>query len=192
MSNTRFLLRDVRIAFPVLFKAEQFQGQGSFRCGASLIVPPNHPQLAEINAAIDAAAVNKWKDKAPAMLKAARGKDNVALHDGDSKPKYDGFPGNFYLSANCSGGATEAEAKKPKVFDQAKNEITDPAKNPIYAGCRVNALIDFYADDRYGVGVHCSLLGVQFFRDADAFGAAPAKADDFDDVSEGISADDLA
>ena len=194
MSNNplRFRLDDVRVAFPVLFKAEQFNGEGKFRCGATLLLGPDHPQLKQVEAAIEQAAREKWKDKAPAILKAARAKDKVALRDGDTKPKYDGFAGNWFVSANCRGGDTEAEAGKPKVYDANRNEVTDPAKNPIYSGCYVNAVVEFYADSRYGDGVFCTLAGIQFRRDGDAFGGAPAKADDFEAMDSGAMADDLA
>lgn len=188
----RFRLDNVRVAFPVLFKGEQFNGEGKYRCGASLLIPPDHPQLKQAEAAIEEAAKVKWKDKAAANLKAARSKDKVCLRDGDTKPKYDGFPGNFYLSANGKGGDTEPECAKPTVYDANRNKVTDAGKNPIYSGCYVNALVEVYADDRFGAGVNCSLVGIQFRKDGDAFGSAPAREDDFEDVTEGASADDLA
>lgn len=191
-TETRFRLNNVRVAFPTLFKAEQFQGEGKFRCGVSLLLAPDHPQYKQVQKAIEAAAAAKWKDKAPAILKAAKAKDKIALRDGDLKPKYDGFAGNFYLSANCPGGDTEEEATKPTVYTADKVKITKASENPIYAGCYANALIEFYADSRFGDGVFCTLVGIQFHKDGDAFGAAPAREDDFDDVSEGSTADDLA
>jgi hypothetical protein len=192
MSNTRFLLKNVRASFPVLFKGEQFQGTGSFRCGTSLIVPPDHPQLAQINAGIEEAAALKWKDKTAVTLKGARAKDKICLRDGDIKAKYDGYEGNQILSANCQGGDTEAECVKPQVFTAARVEVTDSAKNPIYSGCYVNALIELYADSRFGDGVFCKLVGIQFDHDGDAFGTAKAKADDFEPVSAGATADEFA
>lgn len=192
MSNTRFLLKNVRASFPVLFKGEQFQGTGNFRCGTSLIVPPDHPQLATINAGIEEAAALKWKDKAAVTLKAARAKDKLCLRDGDLKAKYDGYEGNLILSANCQGGDTEAECVKPQVFTAARVEVSDSAKNPIYSGCYVNALIELYADSRFGDGVFCKLVGIQFDHDGDAFGTAKAKADDFEAVSNGASAEEFA
>ena len=191
-STTRFLLKNVRIAFPKLFKAEQYEGQGSFRCGAALILPPNHPQIKQIEKVIEDAAAAKWKDKATTRLAGARKKQKVALFDGDDKAKYDGFPGNQYISANCRGGETEEDAEKPTVFTADKVKVTKAHESPIYAGCYVNALVEWYADDRYGDGVFCRLVGVQFFKDGDAFGSAPASEDDFEDVSDGATADDLA
>jgi hypothetical protein len=188
----RFRIDNVRLAFPVLFKGEQFNGEGKFRCGAQLLLAPDHPQFKQVEAAIEEAAKAKWKDKAAANLKAARAKDKVCLRDGDLKPKYDGFPGNWALSANCAGGDTEPECGKPTVLDASRAKITDPAKSPLYGGCYVNAMVEFYADDRFGSAVNCTLAGIQFRRDGDAFGSAKATADDFEDVAEGASAEDFA
>lgn len=190
--ETRFRLDNVRVDWPELFKGKQFNGEGKYRCGAQLIVPNDHPQFKQIEAAIEEAAKLKWKDKAAATLKAARAKDNVAFRDGDLKTKApEGYEGAHYLSANCKGGDTEAECDKPTVYDAQRNKVTNPADNPIYRGCYVNAVVEIYADDRYGAGVFAKLVGIQFRRNGDAFGSAPARADDFEDVAEGADADDM-
>lgn len=179
-SNLRFRIDGVRASFPVLFKGEQFQGEGKFRCGVSLIIDPLHPQIKRINAGIDEAAALKWKDKAAATMKAVRAKDKLCLRDGDLKAKYDGYEGNLILSANCQGGDTEAECVKPQVYDAATQPVSEAGKNPIYSGCYVNALVEFYADSRFGDGVFCKLVGIQFAKDGDAFGSAKANANDFE------------
>lgn len=191
--NLRFRIDNVRVDWPTLFKGEQYQGNGKYRCGATLIIGPDHPQFKQVNAAIDEAAKVKWKDKAAKTLAAARAKDNVCLRDGDMKTKApDGYEGNWYISANCQGGDTEAECVKPTVLDAARNKVTNPQDNPIYRGCYVNALVEFYGDSRYGDGVFCKLVGIQFAREGDAFGSAPARTDDFEDVSQGANAEDFA
>lgn len=191
-TSTRFRLDNVRVDWPNLFKGEQFQGTGKYRCGAALIIDGAHPQLPQVNAAIQHAAAEKWKDKATALLKAARAKDNICLRDGDLKTKApEGYQGNWVLSANCKGGDTEAEAEKPTVYDAQRVKVTDASQNPIYRGCYVNALVEFYADSRFGDGVFCKLVGIQFRKDGDAFGSAPARDDDFEDVTEGADAGDF-
>lgn len=185
---TRFRLDNVRCDWPELFVGKQFNGEGKFRCGITLILPPSHPQFGQVKAAIEEAAKVKWREKAPALLKAAQAKDNIALRDGDLKVKAaDGYAGNFYISANCRGGDTEEQCEKPAVYDAARTKVTEASKNPIYRGCYVNAVVEFYADDRYGHGVFAKLVGVQFRADGDAFGSAPARADDFEDLSEGAA-----
>ena len=87
--------------------------------------------------------------------------------------------------------AVEPECEKPTVYDGFRNKVTEASKNPIYRGCYVNAVVEFYGDDRYSAGVFCKLVGIQFRKDGDAFGSAPARADDFD-VVEGAEAEDFA
>lgn len=192
-SATRFRIDNVRADWPNLFKGEQYQGTGNYRCGVTLIISPDHPQYKQVEKAIETAAAEKWKDKAPANMKAARAKDNLCLRDGDTKAATsDGYAGNFYISASCKGAETEAECDKPTVYTADRVKVTSPADSPIYRGCYVNALVEFYAMDAYGSQVNCKLVAVQFRKDGDAFGSAPAKADDFEDLSEGADADDIA
>jgi hypothetical protein len=66
----------------------------------------------------------------------------------------------------------------------------------IYSGCFVNAQIDIWAQDNgFGKRINCTLAGVQFAADGDAFGGGrPASADDFDDLGDlgGADADDFS
>lgn len=187
----RFRIDNVRVDWPELFTGKQFNGTGNYRCGAQLIIEPDHPQFKQVENAIEKAAADKWKDKAAARLKGARLKDNVALRDGDAKAKFDGYAGNYYISASCKGDDEEAKCEKPTVYDKFRNVVTEARQNPIYRGCYVNALVEFYAMDQYGDQVNCKLIGIQFRRDGDAFGSAPARADDFEDVTDGADAGDF-
>lgn len=191
-SNLRFRIDNARVSFPVLFKGDQFQGEGKFRCGVSLIIGPAHPQLNRIRAGIEEAAAAKWKDKAAVTLKAARAKDKVCLRDGDLRAKLDGYEGSMILSANCQGGHTEEECVKPQVYDQNTVLVTHAGKSPIYSGCYANALVEFYADTRFGDGLFCKLVAIQFAKDGDAFGSAKANSGDFEKVTEGADAGEFA
>lgn len=183
----RLMLKDARLAFPALFEPTTVAGEGKPRFSAALLLSLDHPQLEEINKKIEAVARDKWKDKAAAILTGLRKTDKVALHDGDTKAQYDGFPGNWYISA------ASQESAPPTVVDQARNALTAKSGKP-YAGCYVNASLEFWAqDNQYGKRINCTLRGVQFLRDGDSFSAGrPADADEFDEVTEGAGADDFA
>lgn len=183
----RILLKNVRIAFPNLFEPSTVAGEGEPRYGAAFILPSDHPQLKDIQAKILAVATEKWKDKAEAVVKGLEKTDKVALHDGDTKPAYDGFAGNLFISASAKVSA------RPTAINKDKTPLTD-RDGVIYAGCYVNASIDFWAQDNaYGKRINAQLRGVQFHRDGDAFSAGrPADTDEFEDVSEGADADDIA
>ena len=178
-------LTNVRLAFPALFEAKTVNGEGKPAFSASLLIPANDPQVAAINAAIDATASEKWGAKAAAILKQARAADKVCLHDGNLKASYDGFEGNLFVSAR--------NPMRPTVVDADKTPLTAQDGKP-YAGCYVHAVLELWAqDNNYGKRVNATLMGVQFFRDGDSFtGGGAADVDDFDDVTSGATADDLA
>lgn len=177
-------LNNVRLAFPVLFEAKTVNGEGKPAFSASFLIDPADPQVKALNTAIDQVANDKWGAKAAAILKQMRATDKVALHDGDLKSNYDGFPGNLYVSARST--------TRPLVINNNKSPLTEQDGKP-YAGCYVNASIELWAqDNNYGKRVNASLRGVQFLRDGDAFvGGGAASEDEFDDISQGAAAEDL-
>jgi hypothetical protein len=186
---TRLLIKNVRLAFPNLFEPRVDQDTGRKSYGCSLILPTDHPQLAEIQKAMDAAGQAKWLDKWAVTKKGLEKQDRMALHDGDTKAKYDGFEGNLFISANCNENAA------PTVVDQARNPLSKSSGKP-YAGCFVNASIEFWAQKDHPKGgsrINAQLRGVQFYKDGDSFSAGrPADADEFDEVTEGADAEDFA
>lgn len=178
-------LNNVRLAFPSLFEAKTVNGEGKPAFSAVFLLEPTDRQVKTIEAAIDAAAAEKWGAKAPAMLKQIRAADKTFLHDGDTKASYAGFEGMTFVSARSE--------TRPLVLDADKSPLVAADGKP-YAGCYVNAVLDVWAmDNNYGKRVCASLGAVQFFRDGDAFaGGRSASEDDFDDVSAGADADSLA
>lgn len=182
----RMLLKNVRLAFPKLWTPEAIDG-GKPNFGAALILPPDHPQLAEVKAKMQAVAKEKWQAKAVEVYKGIEKSDKLALHDGDTKSQYDGFPGNFFISTNAQ------ESAPPTVIDQLRQPLGERSGKP-YAGCYVNVSIDFWAqDNNFGKRINAQLRGVQFLRDGDAFAAGrPADSDEFEEVTEGADADDFA
>lgn len=170
-------LKNVRLAFPDIFTPGKFDENSEPKYGATLLVPAKSAQIAEINKAILEAATAKWGAKAAALVKSFENNPNkYCFQNGDTKTNYDGFEGNWALSAKNS--------TRPFVCDRDKSPLTAEDGKP-YAGCYVNAQVDIYVqDNKWGKGVRASLKGIQFFKDGDAFAAgAPANADDFDDLS---------
>jgi len=183
----RILLKNVRLAFPNLFEPTTVAGEGKPRFSATLLIPADHPQIEEIKAAQLSIAQAKWGAKAAAIVKGLDKQDKLALHDGDTKSKYDGFPGNFFISAAAQENAA------PTVIDRDRSPLSERSGRP-YAGCFVNASIELWAqDNNYGQRVNAQLRGIQFYQDGDSFSAGrPAQADEFEEVTEGAGADDFA
>lgn len=182
----KIAVQNVRLAFPSLFEPQSF-GEGEPAFSASLLMAPDHPAVKTIVDAMTEAAVDKWKDKASAMLKQLKATDKLALHDGATKASYAGFEGNLFLSTR--------NRARPVVVDRDRTPLAAADGKP-YAGCYVNASVDIWVqDNQYGKRVNATLLGIQFLRDGEAFGGgATGSADDFEvlDSAEGgdFGADD--
>ena len=169
-------LKNVRLAFPNLFEATSVNGsEPSY--SATFILPPDHPQIAEINKAIDAEATAKWGAKGAANAAALRAADKVCLHNGDTKADYAGFAGNLFINAR--------NKVRPTIVDRDRSPLTIADGRP-YGGCYVNAIVDIYAqDNNFGKRINASLKGVQFAKDGLPFsGGGVAAADAFDVVPD--------
>lgn len=177
-------LQNVRLAFPQLFEAKTVNGEGEPAFSASFLLDPAHPNVAELRGAFETLGKEKFGAKWPAIKKEIEAKDRTALHDGDAKSSYSGFEGNLYVSARSK--------TRPLVIDKDKSPLNAQDGKP-YAGCWVNASVELWVqDNNYGKRINASLRGVQFVRDGEAFaGGGAASEDDFDEVTEGASADDL-
>lgn len=184
----RIMLRNVRLAFPNIFTPAIVGDDPATkpRYSAKLVLPPDHPQLAEIHAAMRAVAQAKWGPKAADIYRGIEKADKLALHDGDTNSQFDGFVGNYFITAAAK------ESVRPTVLDGNKSPLTERDGKP-YSGCYVNVSLEMWAQDNgFGKRINAQLRGVQFLRDGDAFGSGqPAGRDEFDDVA-GADADDIA
>lgn len=182
----RITLKNVRLAFPSLWEPTTVNNEGKPRFGASFLLPPDHPQVGEIKAKMLEVAKAKWAAKAASVYSTLEKTDKLALHDGNTKDKYDGYEGNLFISAAAQ------ETNPPTVFDRDKTPLTAKAGRP-YAGCYVDASIEFWAQDNaFGKRINAQLRGVRFWAHGDAFSAArPADSDEFEDAADGGDADDF-
>jgi hypothetical protein len=182
----RLMIRDARLAFPALFQPRTVNGEGKPRYSATLLLDANDPQIAAVRKTIAHVAKEKWKDKAPAILTSLEKVGKVALHDGDEKAQYDGFAGMMFVATSAK------EDQPPTVVDANRAPLTERSGKP-YAGCYVNASVEFWAQDNaYGKRINATLRGIQFARDGDTFGAGSraAAADEFDEIE--VAVDDFA
>ena len=170
-------LKDVRLTFPQLFDAKQVNGQGDPKFSGAFLIPKNHPQIAELKAAISTAATEKWAAKAGEVLKQLAAGDKLCLHDGDAKSDYDGYAGNFFINAS--------NKIRPLVIGPDRAPLTSADGKP-YSGCYVNVILEIWPqDNQFGKRVNASLLGVQFIRDGERLaGGGVAAADDFEAIPQ--------
>ena len=174
-SNTRITLKNVRVAYAQgLFEARAPEGGGEPKFNAAFLFDKSHPALAELSAAVQKAAVARWGEKAPEILKQLKASDRLPVHDGATKPNSAGYAGNYFVNAG--------NKIRPLVVDvNPKNELTMADGKP-YSGCYVNAILEIWAqDNKFGKRVNAALAGVQFVRDGERLaGGSVASADDFE------------
>lgn len=186
-------LENVRLSFPVLFTPTAFEEGGKKRYDATFLIEKGSANDKAIVAAIEAAAAEAWPKKAQAMIDSFKGNSNKYCYlDGDTQ-EYDGYAGMMYLATH-RGESDGAPAVKGADIDPATGKVRDlkEADGIPYAGCYVHAVVEVWAQSNKYPGIRCSLIGVQFVGDGDSFsGAGRASDDDFEAITEGISASDL-
>lgn len=168
-------LKDVRLSFPILWRPRAFEAGKEPQYQATFLLDPTDSAHAKMIKQIKKAArdviAQTWGEK-PDDLNLCFG-----LADKHKKKrKYDGYKGMFYLAS--------ANVNKPTLVDRKREDVVE-SDGVLYAGCYVNTNITLWTYDHPtgGPGIGCNLRIIQFVRDGEAFGNAPAKADEeLDDV----------
>jgi hypothetical protein len=172
---SKLKLNNVRLAFPSLFHKAKFDGKDTKYEGTLLIDKSDTKTIEAIEAEME-------KVRKAAKIKVRP--DKFALKDGDVV-EYDGYAGCMSLKA--------ANKKRPTLVDKNRSPVTEE-DDILYAGCYVNAIVDFWAQDNsFGKRINSNLLAVQFAADGEPFGGggSVASPDEFDDVSDDFDMDDV-
>lgn len=179
-------LKNVRLSFPHFAKPHASVRGGPEKYRASFLMDPTTPDgkkaIAECQRAAREVIEQAWPKAAGKFpgkpdRKCLRKGDDVTNQQGEVRKGYEGM---VVVSANSDSQPTLIYRNKKRVPDG------DIAKT-FYAGCRVEAIIRFYAvtdPDKGGAGLFASLEGVRFFGDDEAFGGSGVSEDDFDDYSD--------
>ncbi len=183
------VLKNVRLSFPKLFKAEKSTDTSPPKFSAAFLIDPDtadgKANIKAINAAIEHAKTKQWGDKADKIF------DNIdwdrkPLRDGEKATNdegdiYKGYEDMMYVVASSP------EKRRPQVLNRDKRPLVEE-DNVIYGGCYVDAVVSVYpiADkDKGGNGVFASIELVRFRKDGEPFGAGPIDADDYlDDLDD--------
>jgi hypothetical protein len=191
-------LENVRLSFPDLFEAVQFEGKGPFSYRAAFLQPEGQTIMVQqedkswkkstMAKVILDVATAQWKGKAQAILDSIKNNSQKCCwYDGSIKD-YDGYDGNYVLSA------TRGQDKgRPVIKDRDATPLESSDGKP-YAGCYVNATVEIWPqDNKWGKGMRATLRGVQFVKDGDAFSAGtPLSDDEFGDIGSPETEDDIA
>jgi len=165
---SKIQLKNVRLSFPSLFSRAVFDGkEGKFE--ATFLIDKSDEATKDKLDKMIKAAIKEANIKVP--------KDKICLKDGDDAD-YDGYDGTWSLKASSK--------KRPTVIDRDKTPLAEDDER-VYAGCYVNAIVDFWVqNNQFGKRVNANLYGVQFVKDGEPFGmGAEDVTDDFDDLGGG-------
>jgi hypothetical protein len=183
---TKMTLKNVRFSFPEVFVPKQFKDSLSFSCG--FLIPNEDPQVIAVQAAMLEAANKLWPGKGTQKIRTFTGATQNCLTDGNLKES-DITAGHMVLKAN-----RKPKAGKPMVVDRGKDangqwiHLTE-ADGKIYSGVFGNATVEFWAQAGENPGIRCTLINVQFYKHAPAFGGGcSVSADGLDDL--GFEEDD--
>lgn len=176
-SPGEIMLNNVRLAFTdAIFEKKRVGEDGDPRFSCALLMTPDHPDLSRLKEHIRKVAASKWQDKAGDVLNQLAAQDRLCLHKGDTKPEYDGFPGNYFVSCNSK--------IRPLIVNRDRTPLS-AEDGVIYAGCYANVKIDVWAQPNYGKRINAQLMGVQFVKDGEPFGGGRVAApDEFTDMSD--------
>ena len=170
--STKVKLNNVRLSFPSLFKKSVFDGkEGKFEA-TFLIHKDDQAKLIEkIEASMNEFLVNKFgsESKIPKSLKL------TCFKDGDTTD-YDGYENHMALKAGTNS--------RPTVINRDKSPLAED-DDVLFAGCYVNAIIDFWYSDhpKGGKQLLANLMGVQFAKTGESFSANGGDcSDEFDEV----------
>lgn len=170
----RIKIANARLSFPSLFRKASFQEGQEGKYEATLIVPKkgNEAWKKEVDAIIEEGIKEAKLGKVSS--------DKKFIKDGDEDfdlEKYPEYENSWIVKASNN--------KRPTTIAKDKTPVVEEDEL-FYAGCYVNASIEpWYQNNSYGKRVNANLLGVQFSKDGEPFGAGAVDVtDDFDDIDD--------
>lgn len=181
-------LNNVRLSYEHIFKASAFDENQTAKFSAELIIPKDHPDLANLRRAL----MDAGKERFPSAFTSTNWPTGYtcALKDCDKATdsngvllaeKNEAYKGCFIIKADST--------RRPIVVHRDRRPVTEE-DGVIYSGCYVNVSIGIsgYEFGKVKKGVKCYLNGVQFVSDGERFGRNAV--DDFEDL-DGGAGDDL-
>ena len=175
------MLTNTRLSFPQLVEARAYQEGQAKKFSADLILDPAGEDWKKVMHSVMQSAQEKWGDNAQAVLQMCQADRKLrAFGNGAEKvdkktfKPYEGYEGAVYVSAN-NANPPQMIGSSGKSVDPTNTMAYQALARKMYGGCYVNAAIKFWIqDNKYGRGIRCELIALQFAKDGTPFGdAAP-------------------
>lgn len=167
----KIVLKNVRASYVNLWEPKSVNGSEP-KYGLQVLLPKDHPQVAEIKKLVAEAAQSKFpgKVKDGQVSKTLK----LPLRDGDEERDEADYAGCYFFNASAK--------RRPCVVDKAKTPLTKE-DGVIYSGCYVNLSLSVYPFDAQAQkGVAVGLNAVQFKADGPRLDGA-SDGSEFDDES---------
>ena len=177
------MLTNTRLSFPQLVEARAYQEGQAKKFSADLILDPAGEDWKKVMQAVMKTAQEKWGENAQAVLQMCQADRKLrAFGNGAEKvdkktfKPYEGYEGAVYVSANNANPPQMIESNGKSV-DPTNTMAYQALARKMYGGCYVNAAIGFWIqDNKYGRGIRCELIALQFAKDGTPFGDAALDA----------------
>ena len=171
------MLTNTRLSFPQLVEARAYQEGQAKKFSADLILDPAGEDWKKVMHSVMQSAQEKWGDNAQAVLQMCQADRKLrAFGNGAEKvdkktfKPYEGYEGAVYVSANNANPPQMIESNGKSV-DPTNTMAYQALARKMYGGCYVNAAIKFWIqDNKYGRGIRCELIALQFAKDGEPFG----------------------
>lgn len=171
-------LENVRLSFPDIWEPKSVKNSAPKYGAHFLLDKKEHEDLIKtLKGAIWAAAKEHWGAEKAKKICGDK-KFEMCLHEGSEKEDIAGYGDDIQY-------VTTSSPRRPVVVDRDRTPLTKDDRRP-YGGCYVNGIIRLWVqDNEFGKRVNAELMGIQFVKDGEPFGAAPLADDAFADLDEG-------
>lgn len=161
----RVILPEATLSFPHLFEPHRMDERQDFKYSCELIFDQG-ADLRKLQAAIQAAAVEKFKDQIPPNLK-------TPIRPGSDR-KYDSYAGKVFVSARSTD-------RPGVVSGPGRDPVVDT--NEVYPGCVVIVSVTAFGYDKSGnKGVALALNNVWKIRDGERLDSRVDADEEFADL----------
>lgn len=176
-NTAKVVLGKHRVSYVHVKTPTQFEDGSDPKYDCTFLIPKDHPDVAKIEAAIDAAYKANKESLFKGMPKTSPKMWNP-LRDGDEwiedHPDATEYEGMYFLKA--------ASKSQPQVFDADKQELFD--LDEVYSGCYCRGVIVCYPFNNKSKGFGFYLNSLMKMADGERLGGFEASADDYDDYDD--------
>lgn len=193
------LVSKARLSFPHLTEPQrqviETTGKERVSYNCELLMLQDHPAFVKFMQVYANMALEKWKEHAQATMNMIQNERKLRCFGrGEEKVNkktfqpYEGYAGMVYI--------TTGRDTPPQII-QADGTPIDPNNTmayqqltrKMYGGCWVNAAIKpWLQENKYGRGVRCDLVAIQFAADDKAFGEGAVDASNLFGAVQAVSA----